>query len=175
LTFVKWLIVHPQTIDYEPILRGTIVFMTATGHAVIGVVIAAKFANPLLAVPLALVSHLAADAFPHWDLGTNAKSKTKMQLRFQAAADVIVGFIVCYLIIFYLFPQTNLIYAFFIIIAAQLFDWLTMPYYFFNIKISPFTDVYKLQKHFDSRLDKPWGIINQVLILVLLIVVAKLF
>jgi len=34
--------------------------MTATGHAIIGTVIAAKIGNPYLAIPLAIVSHLAA-------------------------------------------------------------------------------------------------------------------
>lgn len=51
--------------------------MTATGHAVIGTVIAATISNPFVAIPLAFVSHLAADSFPHWDSGTHEKEKTK--------------------------------------------------------------------------------------------------
>ena len=149
--------------------------MTATGHAVIGAVIAAKITNPLLAIPIALISHYAADIFPHWDAGTNSNKKTKQQLTKEAIIDVLVGFALAYGILFWLFPQTNLFYAFFIIIIAQLPDWLTMPYYFFNIKSKFFVWNYKLQKRFNSKLDKPWGIINQVGILALLVYLAKIF
>lgn len=149
--------------------------MTATGHAVIGTVIAAQFANPYIGIPLALISHLAADAFPHWDPGTNGKKKTHTRLIIDAAMDVIFGFTLSYLLLFFLFPQTGLLYAFIVIIAAQFFDWLTAPYYFFHIKLPPFTWGYQLQKHFDNRLDKPWGIINQVAVLLVAIILAKVF
>jgi len=147
--------------------------MTATGHAIIGTVIAAKIGNPALAVPLALASHIAADAFPHWDEGTNSKEKSKERFIAESAFDVILGFVLSYLIIFVLFPQTNLLYAFLIILISQSLDWLTAPYYFFRIK--PFKIFYKFQKMFDNRMDKPWGIINQVVILVLIVVLAKIF
>lgn len=149
--------------------------MTATGHAIIGVVIAAKIGNPVLAVPIAIASHLAADSFPHWDAGTNAKKKSHIRLTFDAALDVTISFIVSYFLLYYIFPQTNLIYGFIIVLMAQGFDWLTMPYYFFKIKIQPFTWAYNFQKNFDTRLDKPWGVINQVAILLLLVAAAKYF
>jgi membrane-bound metal-dependent hydrolase YbcI (DUF457 family) len=47
--------------------------MTATGHAIIGVAIAATIPNPFIAVPIAIGSHILADIFPHWDTGTNRK------------------------------------------------------------------------------------------------------
>lgn len=149
--------------------------MTATGHAVIGTVVAATITNPLIAVPVAIFSHLAADYFPHWDAGTHEKEKSKHQMIREAMLDVIIGFIVSYAIIFYVFPRTNLIYAFIMIILAQGFDWAWAPEYFFKIKnpISHFA--LWLGAIFNNRLDKPWGIINQVAILVLLIVVAKLY
>src|SRR3989338_5506918 len=147
--------------------------MTATGHAIIGTVIAVKIGNPALAVPIAIASHIAADAFPHWDEGTNSKEKSKERFIAESAFDVILGFVLSYLIIFVLFPQTNLLYAFLIILISQSLDWLTAPYYFFRIK--PFKIFYKFQKMFDNRMDKPWGIINQVVILVLIVVLAKIF
>jgi hypothetical protein len=54
---------------------------------------------------------------------------------------------------------------------AQLFDWLTAPYYFFKIKI--FKPFYKLQVMFDNKLDKPWGIIGQVAIVTFLVLFFK--
>jgi hypothetical protein len=49
-----------------------------------------------------------------------------------------------------------------------------MPYLFLKIKNPPiFYYIYKLQKTFDNRLDKPWGIIGQVAVLVILTVLFK--
>lgn len=149
--------------------------MTATSHALIGAVIAAKIPNPYIAIPLAVLSHIAADIFPHWDSGTHGDKKTKKRLRIEATIDVLLGFLLSYLVIFWLFPNTDPIYVFIMIIASQSLDWITMPYYFFNIKYKFALWMYKVQKGFNSKLDKPWGIINQVGIIVLIIILAKLF
>jgi len=149
--------------------------MTATGHAVIGTIIAAKIGNPALAIPLAVLSHIAADAFPHWDPGTNRDKKSHNRFVFEGFADVFFSILVTILIVFFLFPGTSLIYAFIIVFAAQGFDWLSMPYLFFKIKNPPiFYYTYKLQKMFDNRLDKPWGIIGQIGVLIVLVVLFKL-
>lgn len=144
--------------------------MTATGHAVIGTVIAAKIGNPYAAIPLAVASHIIADLVPHWDVGTNRHKKNKKEMRYQAAIDVIVSFIVSYLIIAFFFPKTNLVYAFVMVIFAQSFDWLMSPYYFFGIK--QFKWAYNIGKATNTEVDKPWGIIYQVAALLLLLVVA---
>lgn len=154
--------------------------MTATSHAILGTVIAAKIGDPTLAIPIAFFSHIAADAIPHWDVGTNGHRKKKnnksLKLEFiEAAFDIMVGFIASLLLINFLFPQTNLKYAFLLIIVSQSLDWLMAPYYFFDIKIPPFQWIYKFQKKIDNRMDKPWGIISQVAVIVLAITLAKIF
>lgn len=148
--------------------------MTATGHALIGTVIAAKIGNPAIAAPLALASHFLADAFPHWDTGTHGREKTREKFILESFMDVILGFSLSYLLIVFVFPETNIVYAFTMIILAQLPDWLTAPYLFFN-KRGVFHAVYKLQKVFDNRLDKPWGFINQVAVIASLIALARVF
>jgi len=147
--------------------------MTATGHAVIGTVIAAKIGNPALAIPIAIASHIAADYFPHWDPATNAAQKGIKRVFREGMFDVALGFVISYLIITFLFPTTNLLYAFAIIIAAQSFDWLMAPYYFFGVK--QFKWAYKIGKATNRELKEPWGIINQVIILALLVIFAKIF
>jgi len=149
--------------------------MTATGHALIGTVIAAKIGNPALAVPIALASHFAADALPHWDTGYHRTHKSKRRFFIQSFLDVILGFVLSYLLINFFFPSTNLVYAFFIILMAQLPDWLTAPYLFFDMKFAPFSWIYKLQKYFDRSLGMPWGVINQVAAVILIIFLARLF
>ncbi|MCL4353373.1 hypothetical protein M1615_02770 [Patescibacteria group bacterium] len=147
--------------------------MTATGHALIGTVIAAKIGNPALAVPIAIGSHFLADAFPHWDTGYHRKTKSGRKFFAETAADVIIGFVLSYVVISLLFPTTNLMYAYFIVIMAQLPDWFTAPYLFLNMKFAPFTWFYRLQKVFDSRLGLPWGFINQAAVVLAIIFMGR--
>jgi hypothetical protein len=149
--------------------------MTATGHALIGTVIAAKIGNPALAIPIALGSHFLADALPHWDTGTNREKKSKTRFVVESTIDLLLGFILSWVLIVLLFPSTNLLYAFIIIIVSQLPDWLTAPYLFLDWKFPPFTWIYEFQKKFDTEKQLPWGIINQVVVVVGLILLAKIF
>ena len=147
--------------------------MTATAHAVIGTVIAAKIGNPYLAVPIALLSHIAADMIPHWDTATNIDKKGRKRVIIETFFDVLIGFLLSYVLIVFIFPTTVLSYAVLIILASQSFDWLMAPYYFFKIDLPPFNWAYHFQKKFDNELDAPWGIINQIAVLILLVVLAK--
>lgn len=149
--------------------------MTATGHAIIGTVIAAKIGNPALAIPIAFASHFLADALPHWDTATNRHKKSKRRFFIESFIDVTLGFVLSWAIIAFLFPSTNLLYAFMIIIVSESPDWLTAPYLFFKIEAQPFLAIYKLQKKFDTELDLPWGVINQAGVLIALIFLAKIF
>lgn len=149
--------------------------MTATGHALIGTIIAAKVGNPALAIPIAIGSHFLADALPHWDTGTNRKTKSRKTFLAESAFDVLLGFVLSWLLIVWVFPTTNVPYAFLIIIMAQLPDWLTAPYTFFNMNFFPFSNVYHFQKKFDNRLDGPWGVINQVAVVLTLIIFGRVF
>lgn len=148
--------------------------MTATGHAVIGTAIAASISNPFLAIPLSVASHIAADMFPHWDPGTNRDKKTPDRFFAEAVFDVVASIVVTFLLIIFVFPQTNIFYAYLNVFAAQFLDWASMPYLFFKIKNPTiFYHVYRFQKRINNRMDKPWGIVGQVGILVLLVIVAK--
>lgn len=151
----------------------TIVFMTATGHAIIGTVIAAKIANPYLAIPIAISSHFAADLFPHWDTATNLRKKGVTRVFTETIIDVFLGLTTSYLVLNYLSPSADFSYALLIIIFAQLPDWLMSPYVFFKIKL--FKWAYDIQQPFNKKLDKPWGIINQIAVLVLIVILAKVF
>jgi len=149
--------------------------MTATGHALVGTVIAAKVGNPALAIPIAIASHFLCDALPHWDTGYDRGNQSKTRFVTASAIDVLLGFVLAYLLIFFFFPTTNLFYAFLIIIMCQLPDWLTAPYLFLDWKFPPFTWVYELQKKFDSSIGLPWGFVNQVVVIVALVFVGKVF
>lgn len=124
--------------------------MTATAHAIIGIAIAVKVGNPALAIPVAFASHLAADSIPHWDVATHRHKKEIRRLIFDLFVDVSLSFILSVVILSLLFPKTSLSYAFLIIMASQLLDWITGPYYIldylFKIHPPPFSWFYALQK-----------------------------
>jgi len=147
--------------------------MTATAHALIGTIIAAKIGNPALAIPIAIASHIVADAIPHWDTATNRSKKTFKKMFIDSFLDVVLGFVLSYLLVILFFPKTNLSYAFVIIIASQLLDWVTSLYYFFHLKA--FKWAYSFQKMFNNDLDLPWGLVIQIVLLVGLVALAKAY
>ena len=104
--------------------------MTATAHALIGASIAAKVANPYLAIPLAILSHFLLDLVPHWDEGTNHREKSLAKIKLEATLDVLLGFTLAFLI-FRNFIDP--VYLFVMVIAAQLPDWLEAPAAWVNV------------------------------------------
>lgn len=147
--------------------------MTATSHALIGTIIAAKIGNPALAIPIAIASHVVADAIPHWDTATNRKKKGFKKMLTDTVLDVLLGFYLSYLLLILFFPKTDPSYVFIMIITSQLLDWLTAPYYFFKIKAFKF--IYTFQKSFDNKLNLPWGLVTQIVLIVALVTLAKIF
>lgn len=151
--------------------------MTATAHALVGATLAAAFPNPLIAIPLALASHIVCDLVPHWDSGTayEKKRKTISRLFYESVFDVSLGFLAVVLLVLYVFPQTNMLYALFMAVCAQWLDWIAMPYIVFKWKFPPFTWTYHLSFHTNTMLDKPWGVVTQVVFVFALIVFVKFF
>lgn len=147
--------------------------MTATGHAMVGTIIAGTISNPLLSIPIALVSHVICDIIPHWDAGTHMNKKKSPQLFWESVLDVTVSYIASFLLLTFLFPETSLLYGFFIAFMAQLLDWITAPYYILKWKFPPFSWFYTFSGITNTRLDKPWGIVTQVVFVTLLMIVAK--
>ncbi len=142
--------------------------MTATAHALIGASLAARIANPYIGIPLAIFSHFLADLVPHWDAGTNHRSKSTLRLKAEAVLDVLLGFALV-LILFRTQTFQNPVYMFSMVIAAQLPDWLAAPAYMFNLKVPPFSWMEKIGHETQTRLQLPWGLVTQVVIVGLLV------
>lgn len=145
--------------------------MTATAHALIGASLAVKITNPYIGIPLAIASHFAADLVPHWDAGTNHKTKTKLRLKMEATLDVLLGFALVFLI-FQSQVLANPIYLFSMIIAAQLPDWIAAPAGMFKINMPPFSWMQKIGHETNTRMQLPWGLVTQVVSVGLLVIYA---
>ncbi len=143
--------------------------MTATAHALIGASLAAKVVNPLLGIPLAIISHFILDLVPHWDAGTNHRKKTKTRLKIEATADVLLGFGLSYLFFAW---TVNPIYLFVMIIAAQLPDWIEAPYWIMGVNLPPFTWMYQISHRVQSRMQLPWGLVTQIIVVGLALLIA---
>lgn len=147
--------------------------MTATAHALIGTVIAAKIGNPALALPIAFASHFAADMIPHWDTLTNRESKSWNRLFIDTVFDGMLALTLSYSLIVLLFPSTNYFYALLVMFFAVLPDVLHAPYTFFKIK--QFKWAYEIGKRTNKSLDKPWGVVTQIVTVVIVILLGKIF
>lgn len=64
--------------------------MTATNHALTGAIIALAVDKPLLAIPLALLSHFATDALPHWDYAINRTLPSEKRF-FDKKFNILLG------------------------------------------------------------------------------------
>lgn len=143
--------------------------MTATAHALIGASLAAKITNPLLGIPIAILSHFAADLIPHWDAGTNHKNKTRLKLACEATFDVLLGFALVFLLFRNLVSPT---YLFAMVIAAQLPDWLKTPSDIFGFSVPPFSWIDWLSHKTQWRMQLPWGLVTQIVVVGTLVIAA---
>lgn len=142
--------------------------MTATGHALVGALLAGRIGDPALAIPLSFLSHFAGDILPHWDAGTNRRRKTREQVVSEAMIDVVVGFILSILLFTAVTRNGNYVLLYACIFASQAPDWLSAPFVFFRFKTQPFKFVSDIQEKLHTKLDKPWGIVTQVAFIIVL-------
>lgn len=70
--------------------------MLSISHAATGAFIAVHVGNPVVAVPLILLSHYLEDAVPHWDAGTGLSSgkKTRKSAIIHGIIDLFVAGVV---------------------------------------------------------------------------------
>ncbi len=147
--------------------------MTSISHALIGASIAAKVGNPYLTGVLALVTHFVCDAIPHWDLGTNWRSRRRLVTGLMAIAETLFAIIFTYLIFRNLVKPTILLMAIFFSLVP---DWAEVPYYILLPQPPKiFYWIYKAQSLVHSKLNHPAGIITQALVVIAFLLVGFVF
>ena len=77
--------------------------MLSISHAVTGAFIAVKIGNPVLAIPLILLSHYLEDAVPHWDAGTGLTKGVKTPR--QAFQHELIDLILAGLLVLAFYPH----------------------------------------------------------------------
>ncbi|OGD86178.1 hypothetical protein A2Z23_02290 [Candidatus Curtissbacteria bacterium RBG_16_39_7] len=135
--------------------------MTATAHALVGAVIAAKVGNPFLAYPASLGSHFLMDLIPHWDTGTHRKQKTHLRFWLESLFDLGLGIL---LVQFLFGTHVNPLHLWIAVFFSQVPDWFSVPYLFFKTRIPPFFQVYEFQSWFDKKTEFALGISTQLVV-----------
>lgn len=142
--------------------------MTLVAHSLIAVAIASKYSNPVIGLPLVLLSHFVVDKIPHWDVMTN-KQKTHRQIATGTFVDIFAGFVLAGIFnALFLKSGVNPTYFFLAVFVSQMPDLLEAPYIISQLKNPISTRVYQFQHYihdiwFDSRLEAPWGVITQII------------
>lgn len=111
--------------------------MTATNHALTGAAIGLIVGQPILAIPLALVSHFVLDAIPHFAFSNEPESVLATDL---FRNYLVIEALVCFLIVCFLF-------------ATQPVNWLLAAVCAF-VAASP--DFLHINKYIKKRQGKRW-------------------
>lgn len=147
--------------------------MTETAHALVAGAIASKFPNPIVAVPLAFTSHFIMDSVPHWDIGTNWRTRTKSLTGVLAIAETLIGITVTYFFFGGKVPGLTLGLT---VAASLLPDWAETPWYIFFARKDKHVpakgagfwekltfSIYRWENFFHRKEKSPfWGILTQV-------------
>lgn len=144
--------------------------MTSLSHALIGAAIAAKIGDPVSAMVIAFGTHFICDAIPHWDLGTNWRLRPKVITGTLAVVETLIAIFLPFFLFRNFVPnEFTLSLA---IMMSLLPDWLEAPYYLL-MPNSPkfFYYMYKGQSLLHERLEAPWGVITQVVVVGLFLIV----
>ena len=143
--------------------------MLSLAHAPTGALIATKIPNPLISIPLILLSHYLEDRVPHWDVGTGmGKKKEKSAAFYQELYFDFPGSI---LLVYFLFqsghPGINWL-AWLGWFVALLPDFLDFPMLFLKVHLPPLQYLNRIHKYFHrSTHNIVQGILPQIIVITL--------
>jgi hypothetical protein len=141
-----------------------------TPHAVVGAAIATAIPNPLIAIPLAFLSHFALDMTPHWNPHLNTEKKKYGHITKQSTmiivGDVVLALVVGGFLAARVLPDsghaTTILFSSF---AGVLPDVIEGPYFFLNWKTKFIEQWLKFQKSIQNDAGPVLGLSTQVITL----------
>lgn len=146
--------------------------MTATAHALVAGVIAKSVPDTVTASILAFASHYIMDCIPHWDFGTNWRSRPKAATAMLAIADTMTAFTVAYVLFA---GKVGIMPVAIVTVASLLPDWLETPWYIFFARQNKHEPgaragiwekiaytIYKLPNMFHTKAQLPLGLFTQI-------------
>jgi len=143
--------------------------MLDASHALVGASLAKLIPNPYFGLPISLASHFLTDLLPHWDLRTRKTKRSKPKIVAYSLTDAFIGYFLGYLLFANSVPLPYLAAMMFV---SQLPDWIEAPYHIFDWNFPPFSSIKQLQSRLHYKLDLPWGLIWQVLLVLSLVILS---
>jgi hypothetical protein len=147
--------------------------MLTLPHTLVAAVIVKLLPEPLLALPLAFISHFLLDFYIlHWNphLYTEFKKKKQISQNSQKVilADGLLALTFCFYILLKYWPDFGIIALFAgAIFLATLPDTVEIPYYFLGLKNRWLSRYVTYQHHHQSNGNFYWGMLTQVILVVL--------
>ena len=112
--------------------------MLETPHVVVGAAIASKITNPLLSIPISLVSHFVLEKVPHWNPHLNTETekygKPTKKSTIIAFSDVTFSLFIGSFIAFRASNTLQTINILACCLMASLPDIVEGPYFFLNMR-----------------------------------------
>lgn len=147
--------------------------MLLTPHTLVGIAIATNISNPAVAIITAFISHFLGDKLPHWDFYSNTKREERVVgwRPIAVMGDLAIGVAVgvaftCY----YLWVKNDLTMAltvFFCGIASVLPDALSSLTIVGGKEGRFLKTLNKIQSKMQFQAPLPWGILTQVLVIII--------
>lgn len=143
--------------------------MLSTTHSLSSALIVSKIPNPYISLPACLVAHYLSDAIPHWDTGSGLHEgkKSKKAAFFHTLIDLAVAGIA----VFFLFQQGKPLspLSWLGVVLGISPDLIDSPTLFLDLRPFPINYFEKFHNWFHRRLRFPWGLIPQIIIILLVI------
>lgn len=146
--------------------------MLLTPHTFVGIAIATAISNPFVAVPLSFLSHFAGDRVPHWDFYSNTPKEDRLKgwrpvaVMFDLVVGVAVG-LTSTLYTLWVLKNPHLALNIFLCgIASVLPDVFETPYIFGKSEPKILSYLTRIQRKIQFQAPLPWGIISQILIII---------
>lgn len=133
-------------------------------HTLVGAAIATVIPNPLISLPLALLSHFITDYVPHWNPHLNTELKTLGEVSTRSKVIVMADAGLALMIGTYIAARSNnfivVMLACFLAVAPDVAE---IPYYFLGLKnISWIRKLIDYQRAHQWNVPAFWGILTQV-------------
>ncbi len=146
-------------------------------HALVGIAIASRIPNPVIAIPLAIGSHFILDMLPHWNphffTETQKYGKPLKKSTDFATVEIIIAGIVSLAISLTQYPDIGrMIFFYTAALAGMSPDLVKIPFFFLKKQTGLLKKYVLLERSIQNDANPPLGIITQVIVgLVALLVI----
>jgi hypothetical protein len=153
--------------------------MLETPHVVVGAAIAARVVNPLLAIPLAFISHFVLDRVPHWNPHISTEKRLYGHITKKSVAVIVgdaglalaVGTVIATTTAFTpgmpitieYFDWSKFALTMACCFASVLPDLLEAPYFFMDSKSGAIAKLMEFQKSIQNDANPTFGLLTQIL------------